>query len=63
MHMSVLPTCMYLSVLLCARLWGAEEGIRSTAVLDGCELPCGLWELNLGPLQEHQVLFITETSL
>ena len=24
---------------------------------DGCELPCGCWELNSGPLEEHSVLF------
>ena len=30
---------------------------------DGCELPRGDWELNLGPLQEQQVLFTAESTL
>jgi hypothetical protein len=30
---------------------------------DGCELPCGCWEQNLGPLQEQSVLLTTEPSL
>jgi hypothetical protein len=28
-------------------------GSRVTEVMDGCEPPCGCWELNLGPLQEQ----------
>ena len=35
------------------------SGIR---VLDGCELPCGCWELNLDPLEEPPVLLIVEPS-
>jgi hypothetical protein len=37
---------------------GLEEGIRSpgTGVRGGCELPCGCWELNSGPLEEYPVL-------
>jgi hypothetical protein len=25
-------------------------------ITDGCELPCGCWELNSGPLEEQSVL-------
>lgn len=32
-------------------------------VTEGCELPCGCWELNPGPLQEQPVLLATEPSL
>jgi hypothetical protein len=28
-----------------------------------CELPCGYWEVNPGPLEEHSVLLITEPPL
>lgn len=28
---------------------------------DSCELPCGCWKLNLGPLQEQQVLLTVTT--
>ena len=38
-----------------------EEGIRSQA--DGCEPPCGWWELNSGPLEEQSVLLTTKPSL
>jgi hypothetical protein len=33
---------------------GSEEGVSSpsTAISDGCELPCECWPLNLGPVQE-----------
>lgn len=41
----------------------SEEGNSSpgTAVMNGCELPCRCWVLNLGPLQE--LLLTTETTL
>ena len=34
------------------------EGARSsgTGVTDCCELPCGCWELNKGPLEEQPVV-------
>ena len=32
-----------------------------TGVMGGCELPCGCWKLNSGPLQE-QVLLNAEPS-
>lgn len=31
--------------------------------LDRCELPCGCWDLNLGPLEEPTVLLTTEPTL
>ena len=40
-------------------------GVRSpgTEVTDSCELPCGCWELNSGPLEEQSVCFSPEPSL
>lgn len=38
-----------------------QEGIIS--ILDGCELPCGGWGFNSGPLEEQTVLLITELTL
>ena len=32
-------------------------------ITDGCELPCGCWELNSGPLEEQSVLSTAEPSL
>jgi hypothetical protein len=30
---------------------------------DGCEPPCGFWDLNSGPLEEQSMLLTTEPSL
>jgi hypothetical protein len=35
----------------------------SDLITDGCEPPCGCWELNSGPLEEQSVLLTTESSL
>lgn len=35
-------------------------GDAATGVIDGCEPPCGGWELYLGPLEEQ--LLVTELS-
>jgi hypothetical protein len=35
----------------------------SDPVIDGCEPPCGCWELNSGPLEEQSVLLFPELSL
>jgi hypothetical protein len=32
-------------------------------IADGCEPPCGCWELNSGPLEEKPVLLTAESSL
>jgi hypothetical protein len=32
--------------------------IPETAVIDSCELPCGCWELNLGPLEEQLLSYL-----
>ena len=32
-------------------------------LVDACELPMWVWKLNLGPLQEQQVLLIVEKIL
>jgi hypothetical protein len=41
------------------------EDVRfpETGVTDNCQLPCGCWELNLGPLEEQLVLLTAEPSL
>jgi hypothetical protein len=35
----------------------------SGLVTDGCEPPCGCWDLNSGPPEEQSVLLTTEQSL
>jgi hypothetical protein len=43
---------------------GPKEARRRWLIFwDKSELPCGCWELNLGPLEEQPVLLITEPSL
>jgi hypothetical protein len=32
-------------------------------MMDGCEPPCGCWEVNSGSLEEQSVLFTAELSL
>ena len=45
-----------LHVYLCATCAGDKRGhqILRNRVTDNCEPSCGCWELNPGPLQEHQ---------
>jgi hypothetical protein len=35
----------------------------SDLITDDCELLCGCWDLNSGPLEEQSVLLTTEQSL
>jgi hypothetical protein len=35
----------------------------SDLITDGCEPPCGCWDLNLRPLEEQSVLLTAEPSL
>ena len=62
--------CLCTWVYLCAphvhrSPWRPEEGTPSfgTGITNGCELPCGCWELNLVPLKEQPVLLTTEPLL
>lgn len=42
--------------------WELHRSSRMGAT-DGCELPCGCWELYPGPLEEQSVLLTAEPSL
>ena len=42
---------------------GACQNKALDPITDGCEPPCGCWELNSGPLEEQSVLLTTELSL
>lgn len=59
-----LCVCLDLNELMCTMymqyLWRPEEpvGFPGTEVRGSCELLCGCWELNSGPLQE-QCAFLT----
>ena len=38
-------------------------GSLGTEVIGSCELPCGCWDSNLGPLQQQPALLIEEPNL
>jgi hypothetical protein len=40
-----------------------HEKRASDPITDGCEPPCGCWELNSGPQEEQSVLLTTEPFL
>ena len=52
MYMSTLSACM-----------PPCQKRASDPITDGCEPPCGRWELNSGPLEEQAVLLTIEPSL
>lgn len=49
---------MYVSVM-----YVQYTGSSESRVTDGCELSCGCWTLNPGPLEVVQVLVTTEPSV
>jgi hypothetical protein len=57
---------IYLSILC---LWAhcsclqTHQKRASDPITDGCEPPCGCWDLNSGPSEEQSVLLTTEPSL
>jgi hypothetical protein len=50
------------NVFLCALVF---EGVRfpGAGVADICEMACGCWELNSGPLEDQPILLTAESSL
>jgi hypothetical protein len=42
---------------------GTHQNRAYDPITDGCELPCGCWELHSGPLEEQSLLLTTEPSL
>jgi len=49
MHMSTLSMSSY-------------QKRASDPITDGCEPPCGCWELNSGPVEEQSVLLTAEPA-
>lgn len=57
LHVALCPTFMQCS-------WRPEEGVDSSELeLKTVWTSCGCWKLNLGPLEEQQVLLISEPRL
>ena len=50
--------CIQYSVCVYALRW-----LCNVTITDGCEPPCGCWELNSGPLEEQAMLLTAEPSL
>jgi hypothetical protein len=51
---------MYMSIHICLQ---THQKRVSNPISEGCEQPCGYWELNSGPLEEQVVLLTAEMSL
>ena len=49
---------MYMSML-----WLTHQKRASDPITDGCEPPCGCWEMNSGLLEEQSVLLNSEPPL
>ena len=58
--MGVLPAIISVQHVHAVSLESRSPGTEGTAT---CELPCGCWKLNQGPLEEQPILIITEPSL
>lgn len=59
---SVLPAFMYV-LHTCAYCQHQKRELDpESEVIDGCELPCEFWELNISPLEEQPLLMV-EPSL
>lgn len=65
MCMIALPGYMYVHCVYAWYLRGQKKTVGSpeTGDADSCELPWEHQELNLGPLQERQMFFISEPPL
>jgi hypothetical protein len=50
MYLGVLSVCVYVCVCVSIRSPG------TVVIVIVCELSCGCWELNTGPLEEQSVL-------
>ena len=57
MYLFILCMCIHCSCLQ------THQKRTSDFITDGCEPPCGGWELNSVPLEEQSVLLTTEPSL
>lgn len=64
MCISILPMCVYVTHLYLVPLEARREHWISLELelQTSCELPCGFWELNPVPLEEHPLLISAEPS-
>jgi hypothetical protein len=54
---------LYLSTHIHCSCLQTHQKRASDFITDGCELPCGCWDLNTGPSEEQSVLLTPEPSL
>jgi hypothetical protein len=54
---------MFLCIWVHCSCLQTHQKRSSDLITDGCEPPCGCWELNSVPLEEHSVLLTAEPSL
>jgi hypothetical protein len=69
MYMSALSLSIFIYLFIILYMWvhhcflQTHQKRASDPITDGCEPPCGCWELNSGPLEEQSVLWTAEPSL
>jgi hypothetical protein len=66
--MNLLGLCLFLPLVFNLCVWVHHCSLHthkrtSDPIIDGCEPPCGCWELNSGALEEQLVLLTAEPSL
>jgi hypothetical protein len=55
--------CLFVCLfIICNSCLQTLQERESDLVMDGCEPPCGCWDLNSGPLEGQSVLLTTEPS-
>jgi len=60
---SLSSNCFSLILLKLEERLKAHQKRASDSITDGCEPPCGCWDLNSGPSQEQSLLLTAEPSL
>jgi hypothetical protein len=58
-----LKTLFILCIWILCSCLQTHQKRASDPITDGCEPPCGCWELNSGPLEEQSMLLPAEPSL
>jgi hypothetical protein len=58
-----LPSFLYLDLLVHCNCLQIAQKRESDLITDGCEPPCGCWDLNSEPSEEQSVLLTTEPSI
>ena len=56
----IIVICKYTVSVICLHI---HQKRASDLIMDGCEPPCGCWDLNSGPSEEQSMLLTAEPFL